>query len=57
MKTPVLESLINNVAALQPCNFIKETPTQVFSCEYCTISRNSFLYRAPLLLYFEQLHR
>ena len=41
----------------QPCNFIKETPTQVFSCEYCTISRNSFLYGAPLLLYFEQLHR
>ena len=55
MKTPVLESLINNVAALQPCNFIKETPTQVFSCEYCKIYRISFFYRASPLLYFEQL--
>ena len=26
----MLESLINNAAALHSCNFIKETPTQVF---------------------------
>ena len=25
----------------------KETPTQVFSCEYCEIFPNSFLYRKP----------
>ena len=52
MKTPVLESLINNVAGLQPCNFIKETPTQVFSCEYCKSSRSSFLYRALVIAAF-----
>ena len=29
-------------------NFIKkETLAQVFSCEYCQISKNSFFYRAP----------
>ena len=33
MKTPVLESLFNKVAGLKACNFIKKTPTQVFSCE------------------------
>ena len=52
-----MESLINNVSGLQPCNFIKETPTQLFSYKYCKISRNSFLYRATPLLYFEQLQR
>ena len=27
-------------------NFIKkETPTQMFSCEYCKISKNNFFYR------------
>ena len=29
-----IESLFNKVAALQTCN-LKETPTQVFSSEYC----------------------
>ena len=42
-KTPVLESLFNKVAALQPCNFIKGTPTQVFACEYCEIVKNTYL--------------
>ena len=29
---------------LKACNFIeKETPTQVFSCEYCQIIKSSFL--------------
>ena len=27
----------------------KETPTQVFSCEYCEILKNSFFYRTPLV--------
>ena len=29
-------------------NFIKkETPTQVFSCEYCKISKKKVFYRTP----------
>ena len=27
----------------------KETPTQVLSCEYRKISKNSFFYRTPLM--------
>ena len=34
--------------ALAGLSFIeKETPAQVFSCEFCKISMNSFLYRTP----------
>ena len=33
---------------LQACNFIKkETLAQVFSCEFCKISKNAFYYRTP----------
>ena len=33
----------------QPCNVIKkETLAQVFSCEFCQISKNTFSYRTPL---------
>ena len=31
------------------CNFIKETPTQVFSCEYHEIFKNTFFDRTPLM--------
>ena len=32
------------------CNFIKkETLTQVFSCEFCDIDKNTFYYRIPLV--------
>ena len=32
------------------CNFIeKETPTQVFSCEFSETFKNTFFYRTPLL--------
>ena len=32
------------------CNFIKkETLTQVFSCEFCQISENTFSHRTPLV--------
>ena len=32
------------------CNVIKkETPAQVFSCEFCKNFENSFFYRAPLI--------
>ena len=40
-KPPVLESLFfNKVAGLR-------TLTQVFSCEFCQISKNTFSYRTP----------
>ena len=33
---------------LQACNFIKkEALVQVFSCEFCEISKNTFSYRTP----------
>ena len=38
-KTPVLESLFNK----------KDTPTQVFSCEYSKIYESNFLYRTSLV--------
>ena len=32
------------------CNFIKkESLAQVFSCEFCEISKNTFLQRTPLV--------
>ena len=35
---------------LQACNFIKkETLAQVFSCEFCEISKDTFLQRTPLV--------
>ena len=41
-KTPVPESP-------EVCNFIKkETLAQVFSCEFCEISKNTFFFRTPL---------
>ena len=39
-----------NTSARVSCNFIeKETLAQVFSCEFCKISKNSFYYRTPLV--------
>ena len=51
-KTPVLESwqVIFGVNKPMACNFIKkETQAQVFSCEFCEISKNTFFYRTPLV--------
>ena len=40
----------NKVAGAAACNFIeKETLAQVFSCEFCEISKNTFSYRMPLV--------
>ena len=40
--------LIKLQAQPQACNFItKETLAQVFSCEFCEISRNNFSYKTP----------
>ena len=47
-KISVLESLFNKVTGLMACNFIKkETPTQVFSCEYHKMFENTFFYGTP----------
>ena len=38
----------------QACNFIKkETLAQVFSCEFCEISKNTFSYRTPPVAAFK----
>ena len=34
---------------------LKETPAQVFSCELCEISKNTFFYRTPEVAAFELL--
>ena len=34
----------------EACNFIKkEALAQVFSCEFCDISKNTFFHRSPLV--------
>ena len=56
MKASVLESPFNKVAGLSVCNFIKkETPAQMFSCEYCKNFKNSFLYRTSPVAAFVSL--
>ena len=39
----------NKVADLRPFFIKKETLAQIFSCEFCEISRNTFSYRTPLV--------
>ena len=42
------QGLFFNKVAGGACNFIKkETLAQVFSCEFCEISKNTFSYRTP----------
>ena len=41
-KIPEFESLLNKASGLEACNFIKETPTQVFYFEYCGIFKNNY---------------
>ena len=36
----MLESLLNKL-------YLKDTPAQVLSCEFCEIFKNSFFYRTP----------
>ena len=46
----MLESLFDKVAGPKACIFIeKETPTQVFFCEYCEIIENSVFIEQLLL--------
>ena len=50
MKTFVLESFFSKGLGLKAYNCIKKNkPTQVFSCEYCEIFKNSFIHRTPLV--------
>ena len=37
----MLEPLFNKLAGQKACNFIKKTPTQMFSCAYCEFFKNS----------------
>ena len=38
----------NKVAGLRPATLLKkETLAQVFSCELCEVSKNTFFYRTP----------
>ena len=40
----------------QTCNFVqKEALAQVFSYEFCEISKNTFLYRTPLVATSEDM--
>ena len=50
MKTPVPVSLFQYSCRPQACYFIKkETVEQVFSCEFCEISKNTFFHGTPLV--------
>ena len=43
MKIPVPEALFNQVPGLRPATLLKKkTLSQVFSCEFCEISNNTF---------------
>ena len=42
------QSKISSEAAICRCS-TKETPAQVFSCEYCEMFKNSFFYRTPAM--------
>ena len=44
------ESLFNKVAGLRPVTLLKKRLWQlVLSCEFCEISKNTFLHRTPLV--------
>ena len=42
----ILQNSQENTCA-RACNFIKKILTQVFSCEFCEISKDTFSYRTP----------
>ena len=52
----MLESLFNKFTGLKACIFIKkDTPTQVFSYEYCNIFKNSFFMEQLLTIRLRSL--
>ena len=36
--------------AFRSATLLKETPSQMFSCEYCEIFKSTFSYRTPLVV-------
>ena len=45
-----LKKIFKNKVIMKTCNFIKKgTLSQVFSCEFCDISKSTFFYRTPLV--------
>ena len=48
-KTPVLESFLMKFQAWNSATLLKGTPTQVSSCEYCEMFKNSFCYRTLVI--------
>ena len=45
--------MIYKIIAGGACNFIKkETLAQLFSCDFCEISKNTIFYRTPLVAAF-----
>ena len=52
----MLESLFNKVTGLKAYIFIKkDTPTQIFSYEYCNIFKNSFFMEQLLTIRLRSL--
>ena len=47
MKRPVFKSAFHKVEGLSLQRYLKETPTQVLSCEYCQIFKSSLFYKTP----------
>ena len=43
------EGVLKNFAKIHRKTPVPETMAQVFSCEFCEISKNTFFYRTPLL--------
>ena len=44
-----LSLFFNRVAGLRSATIKKETLAQVFSCEFCEISKNTFFHKTPLV--------
>ena len=49
----MLVSLFNKFAGLRPVILLKRDVNKGFSCEYCEIFKNGFLYKTPLVAAFE----
>ena len=43
----------NSIWRPMACNFIEKSLAQVFSCEFCEISKDTFFYRTPLVTVLE----
>ena len=43
------QGLFFNKVSDRPATLLKETLAQVFTCEFCDISKNTFLHKTPLV--------